>query len=152
SSDGRDAAPKGTRTPMKRAFTRTSFFGAAAAYGVAGSQTCRAADSYTLRLSTVEAAGSVQGTVATHYAEAVRNRSKGQLKIEVYPSGQLASQQETIDALGSGVVDLTIQGTGILQPPFPRYQVFDMPFLFKDAPAAFRVLDGPVGVDFFTEL
>jgi TRAP-type transport system periplasmic protein len=39
-----------------------------------------------------------------------------------------------------------------LVPLFPQFQVFDAPFLFKDLAAGFRVLDGPIGEEFFASL
>ena len=111
-----------------------------------------AADAYTLRLDLPNPAASFEGVSAIRFAAAVERRSKGQMKIEVYPNGQIAKEQETVSGLQSGVLDLAIQGTQVLIPLFPRYQVFDMPFLFKDDAAAYRVLEGPIGNEFFAEL
>ena len=89
---------------------------------------------------------------AVHFAAQVDRRSKGQLKIEVYPSGQLANEPNSIAGLTTGTIDLSIQATPFLEPLFPKFQVFDLPFMFKSLPAAFRVLDGPIGDEFLADL
>jgi TRAP-type transport system periplasmic protein len=111
-----------------------------------------AADAYTLRLSLASAANSVNGDAAVRFAVAVKRRSNGQLNVAVYPNGQLATQQGAIDGLTTGVIDFTVGASSFLVPLFPRYQVFDMPFLFKNLAAGLRVLDGPIGAEFFAEL
>ena len=95
---------------------------------------------------------SVAGAAALQLAAAVERRTNQQLKIEVYPSGQLAKEREAIDGLANGVIDLAIYSSSFLEPLFPRFQVFDMPFLFKDLTTGFRVLDGPVGSELLAEL
>ena len=112
----------------------------------------RAAEAYTMRLSLPNATASIPAAAALRFAAAVNRRSGGQLQIEVYPNGQLAKEQESIDALTSGVIDLAIQQVGFLTSLVPQFQVFDLPFLFKDAAASYRVLDGPIGDELFATL
>ena len=52
----------------------------------------------------------------------------------------------------TGTIDAGMESTAFLVPLLPRYQALDMPFLFKDLPSAFRVLDGSIGDDLFAEL
>jgi TRAP-type transport system periplasmic protein len=111
-----------------------------------------AAEAYVLRLTVPAPITSSDGIAATKFALAVDRRSRGQLKIEVYPNGQLAREQGIVDALSTGVVDLQLVASGVLESAFPHYQILSLPFLFKDSATAFRVLDGPVGAEFFAEL
>ena len=111
-----------------------------------------AAEAYTMRLNVPTGPTSVLAVVGTRFAAAVNRRSHGLLTIEVYPNGQLAREQASIESLTTGVLDLTIQGTSFLQPLFPRYQIFDLPFLFRNLAAGYRVLDGSIGREFFAEL
>ena len=121
---------------------------------MSGSLTYRAgaAETYTLRCGVNTPPASAFVTTAVQYAAAVNRRSNGQLKIEVYPSGQLAKEQESIDGLVNGTLDLAVQQTGFLVPLVPRIQVLELPFLFKNLAAGFRVLDGPIGNEFFADL
>jgi TRAP-type transport system periplasmic protein len=105
-----------------------------------------------MRLSQPNPAESLQGLVALRFASAVKRRSNGQLQVDVYPNGQLAKQEETIDNLSTGVLDLAIQSTPAIVRLIPQFQVLDMPFLFKDLAAAQRVLDGAIGDELFSQL
>jgi TRAP-type transport system periplasmic protein len=111
-----------------------------------------AAEAYTLRLGLPNPAASVHGRVGLRFAVAVARRSNGQVKIEVYPNGQLAKQQETIDALSTGSLDFAILGASFLEAPFPQFRVLAMPFLFRDVATVFRIMDGPLGAKIAVEL
>ena len=111
-----------------------------------------AAETYTMRLSHADDATSTVGVSTLRFSAAVERRSNGQLKIEVYPNGQLAKERESVDGLTTGAIDFVTNGATWLESLFPRYQVLELPFLFKDLATAERVLDGPIGNDFFVEL
>jgi TRAP-type transport system periplasmic protein len=125
-------------------------FGVSAGVALAGIGA--AAETFTLRMNVSTGATSALGVSALHFAEAVGRRSHGQLKVEVYPSLQLGTERESIDGLTTGVIDLAIQNSTWIVPLLPRFQVFDMPFLFRTSAHAFRVLDGPIGSEFAAEL
>jgi TRAP-type transport system periplasmic protein len=141
---------------MKQRLSRRVLVGAAAAagtqIGVPFLRSAAAAEAYTLRMNVTEGAASIVGMNAQRFAAAVKRRSNGQLQVEVYPNLQLAKEQPTIDALTTGAIDLAIVSAAFLVPLFPRYQIFTVPFLFKNFETGMRVLDGPVGVDFFSEI
>ena len=66
-----------------------------------------AADTYTMRLGVSVPTTDSNGMTALRFASAVERRSNGQLKIEVYPSGQLAKEQEALEGLTTGAVDFS---------------------------------------------
>ena len=111
-----------------------------------------AAETYTMRLSLPVAATAMLGIASLHFAAAVERRSNGQLKVEVYPNGQLGKEQESVDGLISGVVDFVANSSTFLESLFPRLQVFDLPFLFRNLASAHRVLDGPICAQLFSEM
>src|SRR5581483_6311692 len=111
-----------------------------------------AAEPVTLRFSHPDVPASVMGTAVGRLADGINARAGGQLKVEVYPSGQLAKQQETLNALASGTIDMVVVASSFLESQFPDFQVFDMPFMFKNFPSLYRVLDGPIGNEFFSQL
>jgi TRAP-type transport system periplasmic protein len=139
---------------MHRRRFRSSFLGGLGALGAAVVYPAwgRAADAYTLRLSCVDGPPNSTYQAGVHFAEAVQRRSNGRLKVEIYPNGQLEKEQASIQALTTGVLDLALQPSAELVSLFPRYQVFDLPFMFKDFTSAYRVLDGPIGDEFFGDL
>jgi tripartite ATP-independent transporter DctP family solute receptor len=138
----------------RRSFPRVRFLGAlgAGSLGAAVRSPGAADETYTLRLGLLESAASVAGMAALRFAAAVGRRSNGQVRIEVYPNGQIANEEASIEGLRNGVVDFALQSTSFLSRLFPRWQVLDLPFLFKDSTAAFRVMDGPIGDQFLADL
>ena len=84
-------------------------------------------------------------TVATRYAELVKERTGGSIEVRIFPVGQLGSMANVMSGLTTGIVDLAMSTTGFLESFFPRIEALDLPFLFKDSSLAERLLDGPIG-------
>src|SRR6185437_14966144 len=78
----------------------------------------RAADAYTWRLSVPNAANGVLGTAALRFASGVHRRSNGQLTIDVYPNAQIAKEQEAVNSLQTGVIDMVMQSYAFLATIF----------------------------------
>ncbi len=81
------------------------------------------------------------GKGADHFAELVKQKSKGEIEVKVFPSSSLGTQKELIEGMIYGTVDMTLTGTAELGTFQPQIGVFDMPFLFKDRAHAFKALD-----------
>ena len=140
---------RGHRRIQRRYFVRTiAGVGALAASPARTS----AADNYTLRCSIPLGVESSEFTGCVQFAKAAERRTGGRLKIEIYPNGTLANQTGSISGLTSGVVDLTIQSSVFFEPLFPRLQVLDLPFLFKDARAVRRVLESSIGRELLADM
>lgn len=127
-------------------------FALGSAATLAGTRAASAADSFTLRLSTTGNSTTIWYFAATRLSESVARRSNGRLRIEIYPNSQLAKEVETIQGLTTGTVDLAIESSVFVEPILPQMQVFTLPFMFKNAAAAFRVVDGPIGEELFAAL
>jgi len=89
--------------------------------------------------------GDAFDVAATKLAELVAAKSKGQVKVEVFPGGQLGNDRELIEALRLGNVDMSIQGNNNYDTFVPETALFDLPFLYRDRQTAFRALDSPTG-------
>lgn len=79
------------------------------------------------------------------YAKLVMEKTKGKVKIEVYPAGQLFSDKDMLRALPSGAVDIgevfCPQWTGII----PLWIFWDLPLYFKDRSHWHRAADSELG-------
>ena len=84
-------------------------------------------------------------TIATRFAELVAVKTGGAVKIQVFSGGQLGSEVNIVSGMQTGIVDMAFHTTGFLESFFPRIQVLDLPFLFRDARIAETLLDGPIG-------
>jgi len=93
----------------------------------------------------------VPETQSTHVAAAkffkpyVEKHSKGQIIVELYPNGQLGGDRQAIEAVGLGTINMTIPAVAVLSGFEPRFQVFDLPFLFNSKKEAYKALDGALG-------
>ena len=78
-------------------------------------------------------------------ANRIEEKSKGQLKVDIYPSQQLGSERELIELLQIGSLGMTKVSTGTLENFAPELRVFGLPFLFKDRQHRFDVLESEIG-------
>lgn len=80
-------------------------------------------------------------------ADAVAKRTNGAVTIKVFPANQLGDGNEVLEQQMRGAIDITLP----TQPMLDKYGdkgdkpfgVVMLPFVYKDYPHAWRVLDGP---------
>ena len=79
------------------------------------------------------------------YAYLVKERTNGRVAIQIHHSRQLGDERQVVEGLQLGTIHLTVTSTGPLGGFVPEMNVVDLPFLFRDAEHAYRVLDGEIG-------
>lgn len=103
-------------------------------------------DTYTIKLAYV-----VPETQSTHIAakevfkKYVEEKSNGRIKVELHPNGELGGDRQAIEAVQLGTIQMTIPAAAVLSGFEPKFQVFDLPYLFKSKEAAYKALDGELG-------
>ncbi len=80
-------------------------------------------------------------------ADRLKEKSKGQLEIKIYPNQQLGSERELVELLQIGSVGMTKVSTATMENFAPNFRVLGLPYLFKNGEHMFRVLEGSVGKD-----
>ena len=80
-----------------------------------------------------------------HMAERLADYSDGAMRIDIYPSGQLGVERETVELLQIGSLAMTKVSTAPLEAFVPQMKVFSIPYLFRDRDHYFRVLDSEIG-------
>ena len=78
-------------------------------------------------------------------AERLTEYSDGQMRIDIYPSGQLGVERETVELLQIGSLAMTKVSTAPLEAFVPSMKIFSLPYLFNDRDHYFRVLDSEIG-------
>jgi len=78
-------------------------------------------------------------------AERVREKSDGQLIVQIFPSEQLGTEKECIEALQLGYLAMTKTSTAPMESFVPRIQIFGIPYLFRDSEHFWKVAAGPIG-------
>jgi C4-dicarboxylate-binding protein DctP len=106
-----------------------------------------------IKFSHVVAPDTPKGKGAQRFKELAEERSKGRVKVELYPNSQLYKDKEEMEALQLGSVQMLAPSLAKFGPlGVKEFEVFDLPFIFKDAAAFRAVTDGPVGADLFKKL
>jgi C4-dicarboxylate-binding protein DctP len=75
----------------------------------------------------------------------VEQESRGQIKVNVFPSSQIGKEREMMEALKLGSIQAVIIAEGTTVNFFPPMEVLGIPFLYPSIDVAFRVMDGPFG-------
>ncbi|SMQ86194.1 tripartite ATP-independent transporter solute receptor, DctP family [Devosia lucknowensis] len=92
------------------------------------------------------------GLAGQEFADLVAEKSGGSLTVSLYPNAVLGSDQQNLSAVRGGTLDFTIMATGLLAGIDPRFQVFDLPFMFNNSEEAYALSDGPTGSDLMAGL
>jgi tripartite ATP-independent transporter DctP family solute receptor len=75
------------------------------------------------------------------FKEEVEKNSNGEMKVEVYPNGQMGEDRETTEGVQMGTFSLTSPSSPLVAPFVNALYVLDTFFLFDDAEHVYRVLD-----------
>ncbi len=80
---------------------------------------------------------------AKQFAAKVEERTKGQIKIAIYPANVLGSPPEQTEQVRLGVLDIMLPTQGQLDKYVKAFSVVMLPFVYDDYDHAHRTLDGP---------
>lgn len=104
------------------------------------------ATTVTLRLSHVVAEETPKGLAAQHFKLLVEQRSGGRIRVLIYPDGQLYGDDDEMQALQLGAVDMLAPSLSKFgRIGFPEFELFDLPFLFGKVADVRRITQGPLG-------
>jgi tripartite ATP-independent transporter DctP family solute receptor len=78
--------------------------------------------------------------------------TNGRLSIQMFPSMQLGGEKEMIEQAQVGALQIARISVGPMGPLVPEMNVFNMPFMFRDAAHAEKVMDGPIGDEMLKKL
>lgn len=87
---------------------------------------------------------------AQRFAELVRERTNGQVVIQVKCGGEFGSEEEVLEQMAFGGIDFARVSLAELSDEIPKLNVLQLPFLYEDADHMWRILDGPIGEEFLT--
>ncbi|MEP7156310.1 MAG: TRAP transporter substrate-binding protein [Betaproteobacteria bacterium] len=99
-----------------------------------------------IKFSHVVSSDTTKGKGALKFKELAEERTKGKVKVEVFPNSQLYKDKEEIEALQLGAVQMLAPAVSKFGPLGLReYEAFDLPYLFDNAAELDRVTQGPIG-------
>lgn len=111
------------------------------------------ADPIVIKFSHVVAPDTPKGRAAEKFKELAEAKTKGRVKVEVYPNSQLYKDREELEALQLGSVQILAPSLSKFGPMGAReFEVFDLPYIFPNSTVLHRVMDGDVGAKLFAKL
>ncbi len=87
-----------------------------------------------------------------YFAEQVGEQTKGEVKITVYPAGQLGQEKDYIEGVKVGAIEITKVSSAPLGQFAPSLQVVSLPFIWRNDAHQHAVLDGPTGARLMKDL
>ena len=99
-----------------------------------------------IKFSHVVAANTPKGRAADRFKQLVEERTKGRVRVEVYPNSTLYKDKEELEALQLGSVQMLAPSLAKFGPlGVKQFEIFDVPYMFPNAEFLEKIEDGPIG-------
>jgi C4-dicarboxylate-binding protein DctP len=106
-----------------------------------------------IKFSHVVAVDTPKGKAAEYFKKLAEERTKGRVKVEVYPNSALFKDGEEMEALQLGSVQILAPSLAKFGPLGAReFEVFDLPYIFDDYDELHKVTQGPLGAALLEKL
>ncbi|MBV8211373.1 MAG: TRAP transporter substrate-binding protein [Burkholderiaceae bacterium] len=106
----------------------------------------RSQEPIVIKFSHVVAADAPKGRGAERFKELAEERTRGRVRVELYPNSTLYKDKEEVEALQLGSVQMLAPSFGKFGPlGVKEFEVFDIPYLFPSQAFVERLESGPVG-------
>jgi TRAP-type transport system periplasmic protein len=107
----------------------------------------RAQSTVRLTLGHGAAPGNPRSVAADRMAALIKERSGGRIEVRVAGSAQLGDDAAMLTGLRTGTLDLSVNSQGACSAVLPELAALGLPFLFTNAAAAYKIVDGPIGAE-----
>lgn len=77
--------------------------------------------------------------------ERLEDVSGGQMRLKIYPSGQLGNERESVELLQLGMLEMAKVSASVAENFVPAMGVYSLPYLFRDQDHYWQVFGGEVG-------
>ena len=119
----------------------------------AGTAMAQQAQPIVIKFSHVVAADTPKGKAAEMFKKLAEERTKGRVKVEVYPNSQLYKDKEELEALQLGAVQMLAPSLAKFGPlGVKEFEVFDLPYIFPSKEVLRSVTEGPIGMGLLKKL
>jgi C4-dicarboxylate-binding protein DctP len=99
-----------------------------------------------IKFSHVVASDTPKGKAAQKFKELAEKATKGRVKVEVYPNSQLYGDKDEMEALQLGAVQMLAPSLAKFgQIGMREFEIFDLPYIFPNKDAVYRVTEGWIG-------
>jgi tripartite ATP-independent transporter DctP family solute receptor len=99
----------------------------------------------TFKVAVGDAAGGTQWELGTKFAELLSKKTNGQYRADLFPNGQLGSEEDTVNNAAMGLLDFSILAINNVTPFSPTVGVLTLPYVIQSLEDARKLTSGPVG-------
>jgi len=85
-------------------------------------------------------------------AEIVAQKTNNRIQIQVFPSAQLGTGKDMIEAVVFGSQAMATEGAAMFSQWSPRLSIMEAPYIFRDVDHMYKVMKGPIGQEMQDEL
>jgi len=122
-------------------------------FALASSAATSAQQPIVIKFSHVVAVDTPKGNAADHFKKLAEERTKGRVKVEVYPNSQLYKDKEELEALQLGSVQMLAPSLAKFGPlGVKEFELFDLPYIFDDYKDLHKITQGPIGQQLLNKL
>nr|WP_106779966.1 DctP family TRAP transporter solute-binding subunit [Lysinibacillus timonensis] len=105
-----------------------------------------------IHFSHVVAENTPKGIAANKFATLVEQKSNGRITVQIYPNGMLYNDENELQALKKGEIQMIAPTFSKMTEYLPNWQVLDLPFLIENEEQLKDVLSGPLSHQLLKEL
>ena len=98
-----------------------------------------------LKIGHVEAEDRSVHKALLNMKDKIEEQTDGRISVEIYPNAELGGDEELCEQVAQGTIQMALPSTSVITAYDEKIGILDMPYLFKDAQAAFDALDGELG-------
>ncbi|ATJ83566.1 TRAP transporter substrate-binding protein [Halomonas beimenensis] len=99
----------------------------------------------TWKMALGDAAGGTQYELGSTFADLVEEKTDGEVTVELFPNGQLGSEQDTVNSASMGLLDLSVLAINNITPFSPTVGVMTLPYVIQGPEDARTLTQGAIG-------
>jgi tripartite ATP-independent transporter DctP family solute receptor len=126
--------------------------GAVAAAGSTGLMPASAQAKLVLKATDVHPTGYPTVAAVEAMGKKLEAATNGRISIQMFPSMQLGGEKEMIEQAQLGALQIARISVGPMGPLVPEFNVFNLPFVFRDGAHMEKVIDGEIGSELLKKL
>ena len=87
-----------------------------------------------------------------YFGQLVAKKTNGEIEVQNFASSQLGKGRDAIESCQMGTLEITHTMTANVGTFYNAFDVFTLPFIFRDKEHMYKVIDGPIGQGLLKEL
>jgi len=103
------------------------------------------AQAKTFKMALGDAAGGTQWELGSKFVELFEKKTDGKHKINMFPNGQLGSEQDTVNEASIGTLDFSVLAINNITPFSPKTGLLTLPYMIQSLDDAVTLTRGDIG-------